>query len=61
MKARYEPYNGSHILAPICEGVDAHVDLGLNGKYHFRVRSFFAYRFMDAQADHHSKLCIISR
>lgn len=35
MTSRYEPYNGSHILVPICEGVSAHVDLDLTGEYHF--------------------------
>jgi nucleoporin POM152 len=36
MNAHHESYNGSHILAPICEGVDAHADLDLTGKCQFR-------------------------
>jgi nucleoporin POM152 len=27
----YQPHNGSHILPPICEGTDDHVDLELAG------------------------------
>lgn len=30
-RATYEAYNNSHILPPICEGVDDHVDLDLIG------------------------------
>ncbi|KAJ7235870.1 hypothetical protein B0H12DRAFT_1204558 [Mycena haematopus] len=29
--ATYESYNGSHILSPICENTDAHIDLDLTG------------------------------
>jgi nucleoporin POM152 len=29
--ATYEAYNGSHILSPICENMDAHIDLDLTG------------------------------
>ncbi|KAF8634926.1 hypothetical protein AX15_000665 [Amanita polypyramis BW_CC] len=33
----YEPYNGSNILPPICEGVDDHVDLDLTGRPPFQI------------------------
>ena len=32
VQATYEPYNGSHILPPICEGIPDHVDLDLTGE-----------------------------
>ena len=32
VQATYEPYNGSHILPPICEGLNDHVDLDLTGE-----------------------------
>ncbi|PFH49818.1 hypothetical protein AMATHDRAFT_146737 [Amanita thiersii Skay4041] len=35
--AFYESYNGSHILPPICEGVDDHVDLDLSGRPPFQI------------------------
>jgi nucleoporin POM152 len=31
IEAKYEPYNNSHILPPICEGIEDHVDLDLTG------------------------------
>jgi nucleoporin POM152 len=31
--ATYEAYNGSHILSPICENLDAHIDLDLTGDF----------------------------
>ena len=34
IQSTYEPYNGSHILPPICEGAHDHVDLDLTGEYH---------------------------
>ncbi|OCH96431.1 hypothetical protein OBBRIDRAFT_718237 [Obba rivulosa] len=33
----YEPYNGSHILPPICEGLHDHVDLDLKGRAPFQI------------------------
>jgi nucleoporin POM152 len=30
-EATYAAYNGSHILQPICEGMNGHVDLDLTG------------------------------
>ncbi|KAI0094325.1 hypothetical protein BDY19DRAFT_1079787 [Irpex rosettiformis] len=33
----YEPYNGSHILLPICEGNNDHVDLELTGRPPFQI------------------------
>ncbi|KAH9835872.1 uncharacterized protein C8Q71DRAFT_100734 [Rhodofomes roseus] len=33
----YEPYNGSHILPPICEGAHDHVDLDLTGRPPFQI------------------------
>jgi nucleoporin POM152 len=30
-EANYEPYNNSHILPAICEGIEDHVDLDLKG------------------------------
>ena len=35
VQATYEPHNGSHILPPICEGINDHVDLDLTGLYIF--------------------------
>ncbi|KAJ6604793.1 hypothetical protein DFH09DRAFT_1242695 [Mycena vulgaris] len=35
--ATYEAYNGSHILSPICEGMDAHIDLDLAGRPPFQI------------------------
>ncbi|CAK5264964.1 unnamed protein product [Mycena citricolor] len=35
--ARYESYNGSHILAPICENMDGHIDLDLTGRPPFQI------------------------
>ena len=32
VQATYESFNGSHILPPICEGVNDHVDLDLTGE-----------------------------
>ncbi|KAI0964418.1 hypothetical protein AcW1_001243 [Taiwanofungus camphoratus] len=37
IQAIYEPYNGSHILQPICEGVNDHVDLELTGRPPFQI------------------------
>ncbi|PSS29620.1 hypothetical protein PHLCEN_2v2768 [Hermanssonia centrifuga] len=37
VKATYEPYNGSHILPPICEGLNDHVDLDLKGRPPFQI------------------------
>lgn len=34
IQSTYEPYNGSHILPPICEGAHDHVDLDLTGEYY---------------------------
>lgn len=31
VQATYEPYNGSHLLPPVCEGIPDHVDLDLTG------------------------------
>ncbi|KAK2460117.1 hypothetical protein APHAL10511_007883 [Amanita phalloides] len=36
-KAKYESYNGSHILPPICEGIEDHVDLDLTGRPPFQI------------------------
>ncbi|KAJ7161436.1 hypothetical protein C8R43DRAFT_1095699 [Mycena crocata] len=33
----YEAYNGSHILSPICENMDAHIDLDLTGRPPFQI------------------------
>ncbi|KAK7064112.1 hypothetical protein R3P38DRAFT_2822500 [Favolaschia claudopus] len=35
--ATYESYNGSHILSPICENMDAHIDLDLTGRPPFQI------------------------
>ncbi|KAJ7925924.1 hypothetical protein B0H13DRAFT_1973892 [Mycena leptocephala] len=35
--ATYEAYNGSHILSPICENMDAHIDLDLTGRPPFQI------------------------
>ncbi|KAL0951581.1 hypothetical protein HGRIS_008263 [Hohenbuehelia grisea] len=35
--ATYEPYNNSHILPPICEGLNDHVDLELTGRPPFQI------------------------
>ncbi|KAJ7631073.1 hypothetical protein FB45DRAFT_979222 [Roridomyces roridus] len=35
--AKYEAYNGSHILEPICENMDAHIDLDLTGRPPFQI------------------------
>ncbi|KAJ7110070.1 hypothetical protein C8R44DRAFT_271693 [Mycena epipterygia] len=35
--ATYENYNGSHILSPICENTDAHIDLDLTGRPPFQI------------------------
>ncbi|KAJ3880807.1 hypothetical protein F5051DRAFT_145454 [Lentinula edodes] len=35
--ATYEPLNGSHILPPLCEGMDDHVDLDLTGRPPFQI------------------------
>lgn len=40
-EAAYEPYNSSHVLPPICEGMDDHVDLELTGQF-----SFFLFAIM---------------
>ncbi|KAF7798524.1 hypothetical protein EIP86_009745 [Pleurotus ostreatoroseus] len=37
IQATFEPYNGSHILPPICEGLNDHVDLDLTGKPPFQI------------------------
>ncbi|KAJ3558980.1 hypothetical protein NM688_g617 [Phlebia brevispora] len=37
IQATYEPYNGSYILPPICEGLPDHVDLDLTGKPPFQI------------------------
>ena len=37
VQAAYESFNGSHILPPICEGTNDHVDLDLTGKSPSRV------------------------
>ncbi|KAG6889999.1 hypothetical protein C0995_012959 [Termitomyces sp. Mi166 len=36
-KSRYEPYNSSHILPPVCEGTADHVDLDLTGRPPFEI------------------------
>ncbi|KAK7058444.1 hypothetical protein VNI00_002078 [Paramarasmius palmivorus] len=35
--ATYEPFNGSYVLPPICEGKDDHVDLELTGRPPFQI------------------------
>ncbi|KAJ7727833.1 hypothetical protein DFH07DRAFT_970045 [Mycena maculata] len=35
--ATYETYNGSHILSPICENMDDHIDLDLKGRPPFQI------------------------
>lgn len=35
--AEYEPHNNSHILRPICAGIDDHVELDLTGKAPFQI------------------------
>ncbi|KZT74944.1 hypothetical protein DAEQUDRAFT_659210 [Daedalea quercina L-15889] len=37
IRSTYEPYNGSHILPPICEGAHDHVDLELTGRPPFQI------------------------
>ncbi|KAI9068689.1 hypothetical protein FKP32DRAFT_1587461 [Trametes sanguinea] len=37
VQAVYERFNGSHILAPICEGLSDHVDLDLTGRPPFQI------------------------
>lgn len=37
IEATFEPHNGSHILAPICEGLPDHVDLELTGRPPFQI------------------------
>ncbi|KAI0727871.1 hypothetical protein C8Q72DRAFT_876158 [Fomitopsis betulina] len=37
IQSTYEPYNGSHILPPICEGAHDHVDLDLTGRPPFQI------------------------
>lgn len=37
IETNYEPYNGSHILQPICEGNNDHVDLDLTGRPPFQI------------------------
>lgn len=37
IRSTYEPFNGSHILPPICEGVNDHVDLDLSGRPPFQI------------------------
>lgn len=37
IQATYESYNGSHILPPICEGLNDHVDLDLTGRPPFQL------------------------
>jgi nucleoporin POM152 len=39
IEAKYEPYNNSYILPPVCEGVEDHVDLDLEGRRLFLVSS----------------------
>ncbi|ESK90932.1 nucleoporin [Moniliophthora roreri MCA 2997] len=36
-QAVYEPFNGSYVLPPICEGKDDHVDLELTGRPPFQI------------------------
>ncbi|KAI0078871.1 hypothetical protein K474DRAFT_778657 [Panus rudis PR-1116 ss-1] len=37
VQSTYEPFNGSHILPPICEGLPDHVDLDLTGRPPFQI------------------------
>ncbi|KAI0697588.1 hypothetical protein BC835DRAFT_1471555 [Cytidiella melzeri] len=37
IETSYEPFNGSHLLLPICEGNNDHVDLDLTGRPPFQI------------------------
>ena len=58
-ESTYEYFNGSHILPPICEDVNDHVDLDLAGEF-IRCSFIVSKCYKLLQAGRRSKLCIMS-
>lgn len=57
-EATYSSHNRSHILPPICEGIDDHVDLDLTGTLHSAICS--TCHLLGLQAEHLSRSSTIS-